>query len=82
MVDHGPMRIEALAPEDTRVHIARVAGPAALLVSKVFKIAERQEQRVMVYDATPAAAFGAVKALALRVLADRVDAGEEALYRD
>lgn len=32
---------------------------------------------VMVYGATPAAAFGAVKALALRVLADRMDAGED-----
>lgn len=32
---------------------------------------------VMVYGATPTAAFGAVKALALRVLADRMDAGED-----
>lgn len=31
---------------------------------------------VMVYGATPAAAFVAVKALALRVLADRMEAGE------
>jgi hypothetical protein len=50
VVDHGPMRIEALAPEDTRVHIARVAGPAALLVSKVFKVAEREEQRDRLRD--------------------------------
>lgn len=32
---------------------------------------------VMVYSATPAAAFAAAKALALRVLADRMDAGED-----
>lgn len=32
---------------------------------------------VMVYGTTPAAAFAAVKALALRVVADRAEAGEE-----
>lgn len=42
VVDHRPMRIAALAPGDDRVRVAQVASPAALLVSKVFKIAERE----------------------------------------
>lgn len=50
VVDHRPMRIESLAPEDTRMHSVRVAGPAALLISKVFKIAEREGQRDRLRD--------------------------------
>lgn len=44
VVDHRPMRIGALEPGDGRVHVVKVASPAALLVSKLFKLAEREEQ--------------------------------------
>lgn len=44
MVDHRPMRISARAPEDGRVLVAEVAGPAALMVSKLFKLAEREDE--------------------------------------
>jgi hypothetical protein len=42
MVDHAPMRIGALDPADTRTVTIPVAGPAALLVSKLHKLGERQ----------------------------------------
>jgi hypothetical protein len=42
VVDHAPMHVGALDPADTRVATIRVAGPAALLVSKLHKLGERQ----------------------------------------
>jgi len=44
VVDHHPMRIAALEPEDLRAYTAKVAGPAALLISKLHKLAERENQ--------------------------------------
>ncbi|MEV0342126.1 GSU2403 family nucleotidyltransferase fold protein [Nocardia sp. NPDC050713] len=41
VVDYSEMVIPSLAPRDTRVIAANVAGPAALLVAKCHKIAER-----------------------------------------
>ncbi len=41
VVDHAPMRIGALEPHDPRAWTVRVASPAALLISKVHKVAER-----------------------------------------
>ncbi|WP_405429414.1 GSU2403 family nucleotidyltransferase fold protein [Micromonospora sp. NBC_00617] len=43
VVDHVALDIRALAPGDSRVYAANVAGPAALLVAKLHKIGERQE---------------------------------------
>ena len=43
LVDHSPARIESLDENDDRVHTVNVAGPAALLVSKVLKVAERAQ---------------------------------------
>ncbi|WP_422737019.1 GSU2403 family nucleotidyltransferase fold protein [Micromonospora sp. WMMD729] len=43
VVDHVAIDIRALAPGDSRVYAANVAGPAALLVAKLHKIGERQE---------------------------------------
>ncbi|GAA4238898.1 hypothetical protein GCM10022254_56770 [Actinomadura meridiana] len=40
-VDCGPMAIRSLDPADTRSITAKVAGPAALLVAKSYKIGER-----------------------------------------
>ena len=43
IVDNGMMTIRALTADDDRAVDARVAGPAALLVSKLHKLGERQE---------------------------------------
>ncbi|HEU5007613.1 MAG TPA: hypothetical protein VFT67_11590 [Jatrophihabitantaceae bacterium] len=43
VVDNAVMTIRALAADDGREVEARVAGPAALLVAKLHKLAERQE---------------------------------------
>lgn len=41
LVDHSPMFLEALDPSDARTTALKVAGPAALLVAKAYKILER-----------------------------------------
>jgi hypothetical protein len=41
LVDHSPVRINSLDENDRRTHIIELAGPAALLVSKVLKVFER-----------------------------------------
>jgi hypothetical protein len=41
VVDHATFELTALEAEDTRRFAVRVAGPAALLVAKLHKIAER-----------------------------------------
>lgn len=43
VVDHAPMTISALDPADHRSIELEVAGPAALLVSKLHKLGERQD---------------------------------------
>jgi len=44
LVDHSPRTLEALDPADPRSIEAKVAGSAALLVAKLHKLGERQEQ--------------------------------------
>jgi hypothetical protein len=44
VVDRSRMRLESLTADDDRIFDAWVAGPAALLVSKLHKIAEREGQ--------------------------------------
>jgi len=44
LVDHAPMTIVALKPEDGRTLSANVAGPAALLVAKAHKIHDRLQR--------------------------------------
>lgn len=44
LVDHSEMRISALTTDDARAHPLKVAGPAALLVAKQYKIFERLAQ--------------------------------------
>ncbi|MFQ6026319.1 MAG: GSU2403 family nucleotidyltransferase fold protein [Dehalococcoidia bacterium] len=44
LVDHQPMWITALDRADSRSFVVEVAGPAALLVAKVHKVAERTEE--------------------------------------
>jgi hypothetical protein len=43
LIDNSIMNISALDPADTRVCLAHIAGPAALLVAKLHKIGDRQE---------------------------------------
>lgn len=43
LVDYSEMQVAALEPTDHRIVLAKVAGPAALLVAKLHKIAERIE---------------------------------------
>ncbi len=50
LVDRHPMTIGALDPTDSRSVTMNVAGPAALLVSKVHKISERTESEDRVRD--------------------------------
>ncbi len=43
IIDHTPMRVTALDPADPRARTVNVASPAALLVAKLHKIAERAD---------------------------------------
>jgi hypothetical protein len=43
VVDNSEMRVTALEPSDAREHLVRVASAAALLVAKLHKIGEREE---------------------------------------
>jgi hypothetical protein len=44
LVDHAPIVIGALEPEDSRAMTANVAGPAALFVAKAHKLHDRVEE--------------------------------------
>jgi len=50
VVDHAEMDIPALDPADTRVLKANVAGPAALLVAKLHKLGDRQNEQDRLND--------------------------------
>jgi hypothetical protein len=43
LIDHGPVRVAAIEAADSRAVTALVAGPAALMIAKLHKIAERVE---------------------------------------
>jgi hypothetical protein len=44
LVDHQSLRLGSLDPEDRRTFDIRVAGPSALLVAKLHKLAERNQE--------------------------------------
>ncbi len=50
VVDHGPKTIQAMSAGDQRSIEMKVAGPAALLVAKLHKLGERQEQPSRLID--------------------------------
>lgn len=50
LVDHAPMTIVALDPDDSRSAEIEVAGPAALLVAKLHKLGERQQRPERLLD--------------------------------
>jgi hypothetical protein len=43
VVDHAPMTVGSLDPDDDRSLVLEVAGPAALLVAKLHKLGERRD---------------------------------------
>jgi hypothetical protein len=53
LVDHDPIEIAALEPDDIRRIVVNVAGPAALLVAKAHKLGERLQtpNRLIAKDA-------------------------------
>jgi hypothetical protein len=50
VVDHAPMTIAALAPDDDRTATINIAGPAALLVAKLHKLGERRDNPARLID--------------------------------
>jgi Nucleotidyltransferase len=50
VVDHEPMTVAALDPDDPRRADMAVAGPAALLVAKLHKLGERQDTPARLID--------------------------------
>ncbi|HUA72139.1 MAG TPA: GSU2403 family nucleotidyltransferase fold protein [Solirubrobacteraceae bacterium] len=50
MVDNQPIEIAALDPADHRTVTIAVAGPAALIVAKLYKLGERQNQPTRLVD--------------------------------
>jgi len=72
VIDHAPMRIPALDPRDTREFKLNVAGPAALLVAKLHKIGERQQDRGRLMDKDAHDIYRLLVAIDSRSMADTV----------
>lgn len=72
VIDHEPMTIAALAPHDDRTHVVKVAGPAALLVSKLHKLAERRENPKRLLDKDAHDVYRLLVAVPTRRLAERL----------
>lgn len=70
MVDNGMMDVPALDPLDPRTVRLRVAGPVALLIAKLHKIAERVEKPHRLYDKDAHDAYRILRAFDTRVLAE------------
>ncbi len=72
LVDRAPYRVEALEVEDPRSFVVQVAGPGALLVAKIHKIAERVEAQGRAVDKDALDVLRLLRATPTRVLADRL----------
>lgn len=72
MVDRHPMRIAALDPGDNREYEISVAGPAALLVSKLHKIGERRDTPERLLDKDAHDIYRLLVAVPTGVLAQRL----------
>lgn len=70
MVDNSSMDVPSLDPLDRRVVRLRVAGPAALLVAKLHKIAERVESPHRLSDKDAHDAYRILRAFDTQVLAE------------
>jgi len=71
LVDSAPMRLSGL-DDDARVVTVRVAGPAALLVSKLHKIADREGQPDRLGDKDALDVLRLLQAIATQDLADSI----------
>jgi hypothetical protein len=72
LIDRDKHTIQALDPEDSRQVSMWVAGPAALLVAKVHKIAERVDVRDRVSDKDALDVLRLLRAVDTDVLAERI----------
>jgi Nucleotidyltransferase len=73
VVDHSPMTIAALDPTDLRQATINVAGPAALLISKLHKLGERSNDPGRLLDKDAHDIYRLLVATDLRQLAARLD---------
>jgi hypothetical protein len=75
VVDQVPHRIASLSADDTRAFDIRLAGPAALLVAKLHKLAERSQERgaTRVKDKDALDVFRILRVVPTEVLADTLD---------
>jgi hypothetical protein len=74
VVDHAPMTIAALDPTDPRQATINVAGPAALLISKLHKLGERSNDPGRLLDKDAHDIYRLLVTTDLRQLAARLDA--------
>lgn len=70
VVDNAEMSVESLSPDDQRSLTAKVAGPAALLVAKLHKIAERRNTPDRLIDKDAHDVYRLLVAVSTRQLAD------------
>jgi hypothetical protein len=73
VVDHAPMTIGALDASDKREITIAVAGPAALLVTKLHKLGERQETPTRLVDKDAHDVYRLLVATETTALAERLD---------
>lgn len=69
LVDHQVMNVAALDPADPRAFPVAVAGPSALLVAKLYKLAERQAAPRRLDDKDALDVYRLLKAIPTAVLA-------------
>jgi hypothetical protein len=74
VVDHAPMAIAALDPTDPRQATINVAGPAALLISKLHKLGERSNDSGRLLDKDAHDIYRLLVATDPQQLATRLDA--------
>ena len=71
LVDSDILQLGALDPADTRSHAIRVAGPAALLVAKMFKIHDRTSETDRVRDKDALDVFRLLRGVSTAEVAER-----------
>lgn len=70
VIDNVEMQVASLSPDDQRSLTAKVAGPAALLVAKLHKIAERRETPKRLLDKDAHDIYRLLVAISTEQLAD------------
>ena len=77
LVDRSPNRIVALDPEDARCCTVDVAGPGALLVAKLHKLADRQEAPTRLSNKDALDVYRLLRAISTERLAQGLSALEQ-----